>query len=190
MPTEITAIVQKAEPGAELACRALDHRFEDNGVMVERGVISWYATGALPPATTVAAWLGAMDRAAQDDLRRGRITTFHLPSLQVVGDSAARVPGIALTSGRVPAPATWWVLSREEGCVPPDVLMHGDRLPRVPVSPDDYAAMLRARGQQPSLGLPPGFLPDMAGKVVMVQVRPDRAPVFVRDDVCRQMKEK
>jgi len=186
VPTEFVAIVQKAEPGGELACRALDHRFEDDGGVVNRGVVSYYATGALPHAGTIAAWMAAMDRAAQDDLRRGRIMSFHLPSLQIVGDGSARVPGVAVTSAR--APATWSVLSREEGCVAPDVLKLGDRLPRVPVSPDDYAAMLRARGEQPSLGLPSGFPPDMTGKVVMVRVRPDRAPVFVRDDVCREMK--
>lgn len=99
MPTEFTAIVQKAEPGAELACRALDHRFEENGVAVERGVISYYATGTLPRASTITAWVAAMDRAAQDDLRRGRITTFHLPSLQIVGDATARVPGAPLATG-------------------------------------------------------------------------------------------
>ena len=102
MPTEFTAIVQKAEPGAELACRALDHRFEENGVVLERGVISYYATGALPRARTIAAWVAAMDLAAQDDLRRGRITTFHLPSLQIVGDTTARVPGVPLTAGGEP----------------------------------------------------------------------------------------
>ena len=188
MPTEFTAIVQRAEPGGDLACRALDHHFEEDGATVHRGVISYYATGALAQAGTIGSWMSAMDRAAQDDLRRGRITSFHLPSLQIAGDATARVPGIALTSGG--APATGSVLSRDEGCVALDGLMRGYRLHRVPVSPDDYAAMLRARGEQPTLGLPPGFPPDMTGKVVMVQVRPDRAPVFVRDDVCRDMKGK
>jgi hypothetical protein len=57
VPTEFTAIVQKAEPGGELACRALDHRFEENGVAIERGVISYYAIGALPKARTIRAWI-------------------------------------------------------------------------------------------------------------------------------------
>lgn len=93
MPTEITAIVQKAPPGGELACRALNHEFDDEGVTRERGVISYYATRALPHATSVASWVGLMDAAANDDLRRGRITTFHLPSLQIVGDAEVRIPG-------------------------------------------------------------------------------------------------
>jgi hypothetical protein len=199
VPTGITAIVQKAEPGADLACRALDHRFEDGGVTVERGVISYYAVNALPQATTVGRWLSAMDRAANDDLRRGRITSFHLPSLQVVGDAGTPVPGEAVTSSAAPGvmlasgaapPATWFVLSREDGCLPLDILQRGDRLPRVPTSPADYEAMLRARGEQPTLALPPGFPPDLAGKVVMVQTRPDRAPILVRADVCRQMRGK
>jgi hypothetical protein len=100
VPTEFTAIVQKAEPGGDLACRALDHQFEENGATVHRGVISYYATGTLPQASTIASWMSAMDRAAQDDLRRGRITSFHLPSLQIVGDATVGVPGVAMPSGR------------------------------------------------------------------------------------------
>lgn len=93
MPTEITAIVQKAPPGGELACRALNHQFDVDGVTRERGVISYYATHALPDAGTVASWVGLMDTTANDDLRRGRITTFHLPSLQIVGDAQVGLPG-------------------------------------------------------------------------------------------------
>jgi hypothetical protein len=93
VPTEITAIVQKAPPGGELACRALNHEFDDGGVTRERGVISYYATHALPHAVTVASWVSLMDVAANDDLRRGRITTFHLPSLQIVGDGQVGLPG-------------------------------------------------------------------------------------------------
>jgi hypothetical protein len=100
VPTEITAIVQKAEPGGELACRAIDHQFEDNGVTRERGVISYYATHALPQAATVGLWVALIDAAANDDLRRGRITTFHLPSLQIVGDARVGIPGVSVTSGR------------------------------------------------------------------------------------------
>ena len=99
MPTEITAIVQKAPPGGELACRALDHQFDDEGVTRERGVISYYATHTLPRAATVTAWVGLIDAAANEDLRNGRITTFHLPSLQIVGDAQAGIPGVSLPSG-------------------------------------------------------------------------------------------
>jgi hypothetical protein len=183
VPTEITAIVPKAPPGGELTCRALDHQFDDEGVTRERGVISYYATHALPHAGTVASWVGLIATAANDDLRRGRITTFHLPSLQIVGDAHVAIPGVSLTSGGAP-PSSWFVLSREDGCVSLDVLASGDRLPRAPVSPDDYAAMMRDRGHHVTVGPPPGFPPELAGKVVMVKVRDDRAPVFARADVC------
>ncbi|MBI1734046.1 MAG: hypothetical protein HYR51_02625 [Candidatus Rokubacteria bacterium] len=115
----------------------------------------------------------AADRAA------GRLSAFHEPALQLVGDPATRVP---------PAPGTWFVMSRSEGCVDLGVLMRGDRLPRVPISPDDYADMMRARGHQPTLGLPPGFPAAMAGKVVMVEIRSDRAPVFVHEEICTQVE--
>ena len=79
----------------------------------------------------------------------------------------------------------WFVLSREDGCVPLGVLVRGDRLPRVPVSPDDYAELMRARGHQVTVGPAPGFPPELIGKVVMVTIRSDRAPIFVQSDVCR-----
>lgn len=104
MPSEVTAIVLKAEPGAELACRALDHRFEDDGAAVERGVISYYATETLPRATTVASWVALIEAAASADVRRGRITPFHQPALQVVGDAALRLPGVATGAGGAAPP--------------------------------------------------------------------------------------
>ena len=129
MPVEFTAIVPKPQPGGELACLALSHEFDDDGVRVERGVISYYATRTLPLASTVASWVQLMDSAAGADLARGRIKLFHQPSLRIIGDGALRLPGVAATPGSG-APATrmrlvsgaatpsWSVMSREEGCMP------------------------------------------------------------------------
>lgn len=173
----------KAAPGGELACRARSHRFQQYGREVERGVISYYASETLPRATTVSSWAALMERAASADVARGQLAASHVPALQVAGDGGLRVPGVP-----VAAAGSWFVLSRSEGCVALDVLARGDRLPRAPTSPEDYAELMRAQGHQPTLGLPPGFPPALSGKVVMVKVRDDRAPVFVRDEVCRQMK--
>jgi hypothetical protein len=202
VPVEFTAIVPKPLPGAELACLALSHEFEDDGAQVERGVISYYATRTLPLASTVASWVQLIDAAAGADLARGRIKPFHQPSLRIRGDAARRLPGTATAPGRgapvaprirlVSGAATqsWSVMSREDGCMPLALIVRGDRLPREPVSPEDYADMMRARGHQPTLGPPPALPPDLVGKVVMVKVRDGRAPVFVRNDVCAQLKEK
>ena len=81
-------------------------------------------------------------------------------------------------------------MSRSEGCVDLSVIARGDRLPRAPISPDDYADLMRARGHQATLGLPPGVPAELAGKVVMVKIRDDHAPVFVHEDVCRQAEGK
>ena len=201
MPVEFTAIVPKPQPGAELACLALSHEFEDDGVHVERGVISYYAARTLPLASTVASWVQLIDAAAGADLARGRIKFFHQPSLRIIGDAALRLPGVAAAPGSG-APAarmrlvsgaatpSWSVMSREEGCMPLAVIVRGDRLAREPLSPEDYAEMMRARGHQPTVGPPPALAPDLVGKVVMVKVRDDRALVFVRNDVCAQLKEK
>ena len=54
MPANVVALVMKAEPGAELACRARNYRFEPQGLPQERGVISYYAVQTLAQATTLA----------------------------------------------------------------------------------------------------------------------------------------
>jgi hypothetical protein len=93
VPAGVTALVMKAEPGAELACRARGHRFAQDGREVERGVISYYAAGTLGSATTMASWLDAIERAAALDVAAGRLAPLYRPALQVIGDGAARVPG-------------------------------------------------------------------------------------------------
>lgn len=104
---------------------------------------------------------------------------------------AAAAGILATLAPAVPAgAAAWSVLSRSEGCVPLAVLVRGDALPRQPVSPEDYAQMMRDRGHTITVGLPPGFPAELAGKVVMVQVAPDHAPVFVTEEVCRQLSAK
>lgn len=82
---------------------------------------------------------------------------------------------------------TWYVLSREDGCIDLKVLARGERLSRAPVSPQDFARMMRERGEAVRIGPPADFPPELAGKVVQVTVGNSKAPVFVRDDVCRSI---
>lgn len=173
MPPNVTAILMKADPGAELACRARNLLVGS----VQRGVISYYASRSLPDAPTVGLWLEMIEADVADDRAADRLSAFHEPALQLVGDPATPVPA---------ASAPWFVLSRSEGCVELSAVARGDRLSRVPISPDDYADMMRARGHQATLGRPPGFPLELAGKVVMVKIRDDHAPVFVHEDVCKQ----
>ncbi|MCC7016429.1 MAG: hypothetical protein IT564_04415 [Rhodospirillales bacterium] len=79
----------------------------------------------------------------------------------------------------------WFLLSREDGCVGLDLLARGERLARVPRDPEDFAAMMRERGHRASAGLPDGFPIDLAGRAVMVRYAENRAPVFMREDLCR-----
>ena len=87
------------------------------------------------------------------------------------------------------AQETWMLLSRESGCVDLQILVRAERLARAPTSPDDFAAMMRARNHQVSVGLPDGFPREMAGKAVMVKYGESRAPIFVRTELCKQMKQ-
>ena len=83
----------KAEPGAELACRARNYHFEHAGISQERGVISYYAGQTLAHATTVAAWLQRIEALSSADFHGGRLPWFYQLSLQLLGHAASRLPG-------------------------------------------------------------------------------------------------
>lgn len=87
--------------------------------------------------------------------------------------------------------ATWYLLSREQGCIDLTNLVEAERLPRAPTSPEDYAQMMRERGKDVSLELPKGLPAEFKGKIVQVRVgNDDGGPVFVTDEVCRNLRDK
>ena len=97
---------------------------------------------------------------------------------------------IAMCAALLAAPSAlaqeWMLLSRESGCVSLQLLVKMERLAQAPSSPDEFAAMMRARGHAVSVSLPDGFPQDMAGKAVMIRYAENRAPVFLRADLCRK----
>jgi hypothetical protein len=62
------------------------------------------------------------------------------------------------------AQETWMLLSRESGCVSVQMLVKAERLPHAPSSPEEFAAMMRARNHQVIVGLLDGFPREMTGK--------------------------
>jgi hypothetical protein len=83
----------KAEPGAELACRARNYRFEHHGSHQEHGVISYYATQTLAQATTLASWIQRAEALSRADLQHGSLPSFYQPLLQILGNAATKLPG-------------------------------------------------------------------------------------------------
>ncbi len=83
--------------------------------------------------------------------------------------------------------SAWFLLSREDGCVDLRLLVKREKLPRMPASPEEYAQMLRDRGESVTLGLPEGFPPELASRVVQVKAGESKAPVFVTGDICRSL---
>ena len=80
-------------------------------------------------------------------------------------------------------------MSREEGCVEPKELVELGMAGRAPVSPDDYAQMLRSRGKKVTLELPAELPSEFSGKVVQIKVSgEDGGVAFATDDVCRKMR--
>lgn len=83
----------------------------------------------------------------------------------------------------------WFLLSREDGCVGLEPLARREKLPNIPATPEEFAEMMRGRGYDVTLGLPEGFPAELSGKVVMVKVRENMSPVFVLEEICRQIDE-
>lgn len=81
----------------------------------------------------------------------------------------------------------WSLMSREDGCVRVELLAKRENLPSVPATPEEFAGMMRERGYDVVLSLPEGFPAELAGKAVMVRVRENMAPVFVRHELCRNI---
>jgi hypothetical protein len=87
------AMIVKSQPGAELSCRAQNYSFDQKGVKVERGVISYYAAQTLPRATTMESWLQLINESSDSDLNQGRLKRTYKPLLQIHGDQTIMAPG-------------------------------------------------------------------------------------------------
>lgn len=83
----------------------------------------------------------------------------------------------------------WMLLSRESGCVSLQLLVKMERLPHAPASPEEFAAMMRARNHSVTMSLPDGFPREMSGQAVMVKYADNRAPVFVRPALCSRERK-
>lgn len=83
----------KAEPGTELACRAHDSVFEEDGQQIQRGVISYYATQTILQAETFDQWRDLIKARATEDVHSGRLQPLYRFSLQVIGTGTTSVPG-------------------------------------------------------------------------------------------------
>lgn len=86
-------------------------------------------------------------------------------------------------------PSTWYLLARDDGCVALQLLVKREKLPRVPSSPEDFALLMRERGERVVVGPPAGFPPELAGKVVQVKVGDRMAPLFVKEEICRNIDQ-
>ena len=84
---------------------------------------------------------------------------------------------------------TWYLLPREQGCADLKVLIRMERLPRAPVSPEDFARMLRERGEQVEVGPLADAPREYLGKFVQVRYGNGKGPVFVREEICRNVEQ-
>lgn len=80
---------------------------------------------------------------------------------------------------------TWYLFARDDGCTDMRIVVRMESLSRTPTSPEDFAQMMRDRGENVVVGPSPAFPPHLAGKVVQVQYGPKRALTFVSAEACR-----
>ncbi len=57
--------------------------------------------------------------------------------------------------------STWYIIAREDGCHDLQVLVRAFRLSRPPASPEDFAQIMRERGEHVSMGLPIDSPPEL-----------------------------
>jgi hypothetical protein len=95
VPANVVALVKQAEIGAELSCRAHEKEFTEHGIVVCRGVISYYASATLARANDLSSWLARIEQMGQEDLATSVITKFYQPVLQIAGDVNFPLPGSA-----------------------------------------------------------------------------------------------
>ena len=80
----------RAPAGFELTCRALNHSFGQ----VERGVLSYFAGIALPPAQNMDAWCAELQRLVDSDAVAGLLPETHHRTFEVLGDGESRLAGV------------------------------------------------------------------------------------------------
>ena len=85
MPANVSALVLQARPGQELVCYAYVHRFTVNGAVLERGVLSDYASLALAKAVTTEEWVRETAARAKADVERKRLPSQYRLALTVAG---------------------------------------------------------------------------------------------------------
>jgi hypothetical protein len=93
VPANVAALLLRAVPGAELSCRAHEMPVAEQGQVIRRGCLSYYATATLASAATLQAWMDQITAWSQADLAQGRITAWYQPQLQLWGDPHRRLPG-------------------------------------------------------------------------------------------------
>ncbi len=81
----------QAEAGAELACRAHEHDFSYKGQLVRRGIVSYFATETLSQATSMNAWLAAINQQSEQAVTGGLLPKFRQPMLRVVGNGDRKI---------------------------------------------------------------------------------------------------
>ena len=73
-------------PGAELTCKGHNFTLPPGAGAQRRGVLSYYATAALPEADSLADWLARIEAHIQQDVDAGHLPALYRPQLQLLGN--------------------------------------------------------------------------------------------------------
>ena len=86
MPVNTSGVVLRTHPGAELTCKGHNYNLPPGDAAQRRGVLSYYATAALPAADSMTDWLVRIESQVQRDVEAGHLPLFYQPQLQLLGE--------------------------------------------------------------------------------------------------------
>lgn len=95
------------------------------------------------------------------------------------------LPLLLLSSIVYAAEPAWYLFARDDGCTDLQIAARKLKLPRTPTSPEDFAQMMRDRGEDVVVGPSPWFPATLPGKIVQVQFGPGRSWTFLSAETCR-----
>lgn len=98
------------------------------------------------------------------------------------------LPLLLLSSIACAAEPAWYLFARDDGCIDLQMAARKLKLPRTPMSPEDFAQMQRDRGENVVVAPSPLVSSNLPGKIVQVQFGPGKSWTFLSVEACRAME--
>lgn len=98
------------------------------------------------------------------------------------------LPFLLLYSIAYASEPAWYLFARDDGCIDLQMAARKLKLPRTPMSPEDFAQMQRDRGENVVVAPSPLVSSNLPGKIVQVQFGAGKSWTFLSAEACRAME--